>query len=525
MTYIAERDKLSRSPLYIVELDLDTKISSTGKEYLSQGEQPFGQEFWPCVQSVKWIPTRAKEEGGLGSFGDVTIKCKDFKVGAKGTYFGKLIASNPYYLNRLVKIHVGFFKSGDTFSFSNFKERRYFLKRIDGPDFNGNVTIQASDIMSRLAESETPTPTKGNLSASITSTATGDINIVTNEGFPTSGYCMIDDEIVFYNGLVSTTSITVISRGQGGTDAEAHDADAPARYIYNYNGNPIDAIVSLIEDHTAIVPSYLDDVGMDEERDTFFNGDIVDIWVKEPKKVSEIIDKIGAQNYLNIWWDDEGQKIRLKTLGPTLQETTEWNDEEHILNTSVNIKRDQRKILTAIWFYYGKINQAKGNDAENFENVYIAIDTALETALGEEKVKKIYADYIPSGGTGTAGKVTSRLISQNKLPLDLTLYVDSKDSDIMVGDAVNISTDLEVDANGDRNIVKMRVVERSEEENNRYRYRMIYSGLDSSAKYAKIGPNTLLNYTQESTANHYKYGWISDNSGKMSNGDDGYLIS
>jgi hypothetical protein len=527
VTYTSERDKLSRQPLYIVELDLDTKISSTGKEYLSQGEQPLGQEFWPCVQSIKWIPTRTKEDGGLGLFGDVVIKCKDFPcTTGNGTYFGRLIANNNYYLNRAVKIWVGFYRAGDTFSFSNFVERRYFLKAIDGPDEKGNVTIKANDILSRLKESQVPEATKGNLNASLDSSTTGTLNIQDNTGFPNAaGYCIIDDEIVAYSSTSGADSIVTTARGQGGTTAASHDADAPVRYIYHYNGHPTDAVKDLIENHTDIASSYIPTTDWTTEKNSYMSGYTVDIWVKEPTDVDKIIHKIGQQNYFNVFWDDEAQEIKLKTLGPTLNNTASWNDDEHILDERVSIKRDQRKILSEVWVFYGKLNQSKGNDAENFENVYIKIDSNVETGLGEVSVKKIFADYLPSSQTSVASTIAARLISQNKTPLELTFYVDAKDSDLEVGQAVNVTTGLIQGIAGDPVAKNMRIIERSEELGNRYKYKLICSGIDPGDRYARIGPNTLNDYISESDANRADYGFICNNSELMSNNDDPYLIA
>ena len=124
MSYSTDAAKVSREALNIVRLDLDTKISGT-YEYICDGiSPPSDPPIYPCVKSIEWIPTRTSQDGGLGYLGEVVITAEDFPwFDGVGTYFGRLIANNPYFLNRCVKIYSGFLSRGDTFSLSNFQER------------------------------------------------------------------------------------------------------------------------------------------------------------------------------------------------------------------------------------------------------------------------------------------------------------------------------------------------------------------------------------------------------------------
>lgn len=526
MTYDADRQALSRQELNIVELDFDTKITEGGTEYLCDGLVPNGQKFWPCVESIQWIPTRVSGSGGLGYFGEAVITCRDFNwPDGNGTYFGRLLASNPYYLNRILKIHVGFFERGDTFNFANFQERRYFVKKITGPDTKGRVKIEASDVLSQLKESTIPGVSAGNLNASITSSATGTINIQDNDGF-SSGYAIIDDEIVAYSGVSGADSIVITSRGQGGTTAEEHDADAPVRHIYQYSGNAVDCVRDIIENYSNIDhATYIPDADWDTERDTFLSSEDVDVWALEPTDIDEVIDKIGQQTYTSFWWQDDAQEIQVKAIGPPLTSVETWNDEDSILDTKVTIKRDQRKIITQVWVYYGKIDQSGNNSAENFEVIHINIDQDAEIGLGQPQIKKIFADYIPIAGSATASKIASRIVSQNSKPLEVTLQVDAKDSGRNVGDVVDLSTDLIQGTDGLPSTTKMRIIEKAQAANNRYNYKMVFSGIERGNRYFVIAPNGLPDYDSATQEQKDKYGWIADTGGKVGAADDDpYLI-
>lgn len=522
MSYSNGIRQLSRKQTNLIRLGMDNI-----DYWLCDGEPPTDQYYYACVNNIDWIPSRATIDGGLGYFGEIVLTCKDFNTGSAGTFFGKMLASNTYYLNRLLDIYVGYYERGDTFSLTNFQKRTYFLKRIDGPDQNGNVKIYASDIISRLKESEVPAATNGHLSVSITDSTTGTINITDNTGFSASGgYAIIDDEIVSYTGVSGSDSITGVVRAQGGTDAEAHDADAPARNIYtNLATNVVDVIRDLVEDFTDIDhATYLPDADWNTQRDNYLASEDVDLWVIEPTPVSEVIDKLAEDYFINVWWDDANQEIKLKANGPQLQSIVTWTDDANLLNTKITVKRDQKKVITSILYFFGKINQAEGDDAKNFDSVYVNTRTSIETALGEERIKKIYSYGVPSSGTGTASKVSGRLIDQNEVPIELTCFVDAKDSAVDIGDAVTIETDLIQDANGARLSTIMRVIEKAQRSGDRYYYKLIKTGQEVIDRYGAIGPNTLGEYTAASDIQKSNYAFISDNDPDLSNGDDPYLI-
>lgn len=521
MTYSDGLNQLARKQTILVKLTLDG-----GTYWLCDGEPPTDQHYYTCINSIDWVPTRAATNGGLGYFGEIVLKCSDFPFGSAGTYFGKLLADNTYYLNRIIDVYVGYFERGDTFNLSNFQKRTYFLKRIDGPNQNGGVSFYASDVVSRLKEAEVPAATDGNLNASITDSATGTINITDNTGFSaTGGFAIIDDEIVSYTGTSGADSITGVARAKGGTDAEAHDADAPVRDIYNNNANVVDVIRDLIEDFSDIDhATYLPDADWNTQKNDFLSSETVDLWVVEPTTIDKVIDKLAADCFVNVWWDDANQEIKLQALGPSLTPTVTWTDDNNILDSKITVKRDQKKVLTTVLYFFGKLNQAGGTSADNFESVYQNTRTSIETALGEERVKKIYSEVVPASGTSTASKVTGRLIDQNEIPIELTCLVDAKDSTVDIGDAITIETDLIQDTNGARLPTIMRVIEKAQRMNDRYFYKLVKTGQETGDRYGEIGPNSLGDYTAESAANTAKYAFISNNTPEMSNADDPYLI-
>ena len=100
----------------------------------------------------------------------------------------------------------------------------------------------------------------------------------------------------------------------------------------------------------------------------------------------------------------------------------------------------------------------------------------------------------------------------------------AKDSDLKVGQAVDIETDLIQDENGDQDVTTFRVISRDQIKDTVYKYTAVATGVDVGDRYKAIGPNTLTSYETESSANKETYAFICGNDGKMSDETDGYLI-
>lgn len=529
MSYSTDAAKLSREALNIVRLDLDTKISGT-YEYICDGVSPPNDPpIYPCVKSIEWIPTRTSQDGGLGYLGEVVITAEDFPwFDGVGTYFGRLIANNPYFLNRCVKIYSGFLSRGDTFSLSNFQERDYFIKDIVGPDNKGIVKIKAFDILSQTKEDTIPRSTNGYLGAALVAATTNtSIDVGNNDGFQASGYAIINDEIVSYTSSATANHITLGSRGQGGTTAADHASGDAIRHIEQYSGNITDVVKTIFDNHTDIDTStYISTADFDAEESAHLSSESIELWVVEPTSVDKVLNDICEQTFVMLFWDDVTQKIKLKAIGPTLTNAVEWNDDYHILEGSAAAKRPQKNIFSQCWVYYGRINK-KGSktDPQNYKSLYILVDNEIETGLGKPNIKRLFCPDLPDSASTTASKISSRFIKQRSNPVEFMWEVDTKDQESLeVGDLALITTDLMQGTDGLPQAINMRVIEKRAMKNNRWRYKAVFTGTELGSRYAVIAPNSVGDYTAASPSEKDTYGFIADTDDEMSNGDDPYLI-
>lgn len=534
MAFDTEKAKLSRQSFLIAKLELDTTISAGGSEYHCNGRAPLGQLFHSDIVDGGFdpTPTRMNPGSGLGFRGSVKIKFKDFNYGSAGTYWGRLLANNPFYLDRKLKIYTGFY-DGVTFDWANFKEKLYFIKKIQGPDSRGYVTITAHDPLTLLDgdQSLIPTTPDAKLGAAITSSQTGTIDITDNTGFSaTGGTADFDGEFVTYSGVSGVDSIVVTARGAFGSEAKSHSLNDPVSNCYGYNtSNVVDVIRDLIESYSPIDDAaYLPDTDWDTQRDEFLpNADAIGVYTAGTP-IKEEIEKLCEYYRLSVWWDDEDQQIKLVHIGPLASTTKRININEHILDVGEDVKRDPTKAVTETIVYYGRRDHSKDDDdPNNYSEWYVTPNATAETGHGKAKVKEIFAKNIPASGNSSASTLADRVNAQYEYgDIAYQFRLDIKDADLKVGDIVEAYTNKIQGTDGQPVPTSFIVVERDLIKGTVYQYRALRTGFALGSNYRRIAPDSLAAVTYSTATDEQKatYLFISDVLGKFSNNDDGHWI-
>ncbi len=527
-TYLDTAAYSNRAPVNVVKLLFDNVIADSGSEYFSDARVPLGQSWQPCVTSIQFSPSKITD-AGLGYRCSCVVTFQDFPhESGVGSYFGRLLASNQYYIDRKMEVYRGF--DHDSFSLSNCKKALYFIKKIEGPDERGQVKITAADVLTKLdgEEAQYPLPSYGILSTSITNSFTGSIDIGDNTNIGVNSFAIIDEEIVKITAKSGANLVTIGLRGQYGTTAAAHDANKPIRVIGTATGsNVIDFIYALFLYFTGInCSTYINLTEWHAVRDTYFALDTVYGTVTEPTPVKDIVTGICKQFNIAIFWDDEAQLIKIKALGPSLSAPTLIDYKQHILNAGHTISRDQTKAISQVWVYYGKINGSKGDEAANFADIYVYQDAGIEgsTGLGKPAIEKVFCSFVPDSGTATASKIASRISGQKKKGnIEFKFRVDVQDATYTLGDGVTISSDLYQGADGLPALTACMITERIRRDSY-VEYTAIATGVEIGARYATIAANSQADYTSATSDQKSKYGFIASNSNVMSNGDDSYQI-
>lgn len=529
MSYADKIASLTRRPLNVVKLGFDNPIDPSG-DYFCDYQNPLGQKFWPCVESIDYTPAKLVP-GSLGAFGSITIKLLNFPHGSSGTFFGKLLASNEYFLDRTLIHYAGFHDDGETFDWANFQERHFVIRSIKGPDANGVVTVTASDVLTALDSDQAVVPLEsyGELASSLAAATTGTVNIGDNTNFSASGgVCIINGkELALYSGISGADSIVLSSRSQFGTAAESSvDAGSPVRNCYFIdNENCIDALYALIDGFTEIDAStYINLTEWENERDTYLASDNVYKVITEPTAVKSVVRGICQDSHVSFWWEPSQQLIKVRAVGPDLGATAEINTSAHILKENHSIERDLSKAVTQVWVFYDKINQAESDEEKNFRKLNIVIDNAKETAYGFSKIEKVYASFVPAAGSSTATKIGQRKLSSFSIgEIIYKFRLDAKDSQLLVGQNVTITSVADEDSDGNPTARTCMVIERDQVDAGTYEYKAQSLGIDPGANYSIIAVDGTFDYLSGGSATPYAF--IADTATQlMSNGDPAYLI-
>lgn len=269
MSYDDVKQELGKTPIYIVELDLDycqntygvspcmasgaDKCFNTFKTcqdilHFNKGVKTYrfsslrvdglqqagdGPTF-PTLIDISMSPTKLEPSKGLGVRSSVKIKLQDhpwtdqgidpyvsersYNPDDKGSFWARFLARNPYWQNRPIRIKQGYLDSNGNYDENNMKTRLYIISQISGPDSKGTIQITGKDIL-KFADSERakiPLASEAVLFNDIDETATtfnisdptGQIKASYDSG---QVYAIIDEEVIEMtsvtgaNGLYSVT--------------------------------------------------------------------------------------------------------------------------------------------------------------------------------------------------------------------------------------------------------------------------------------------------------------------------------
>lgn len=587
MSYLDEAKKAGRKPVSIVELDLDTCSLSYGvspctasgaasascyntfstcqdtahyslstKTYrfmTADANIPIGENIIPCVKSVSYAPTRIKLGKGLGYRSSCTITLQDFQHHdrgidpyvesrtydvTQGTFFGKLLARNPYYNGRTIRIRTGYMNGG--YDTANFETREYIIEKIEGPDAKGNVNIIGKDVLKKIENERVKVPevSEGELSASLTVVATTFTLSPTGIGsnYPSSnGILKIGDEIVTYTTR-SSDVISGVTRGQYQTTAEEHDAGDGVQVCKKYdNENVVDIIYDILVNYadidTAFIP-YNDNPADPDEWD-----DAKSLWlaaknfstlIAVPTGAQTLIEELSEQGLLVIWWDEEQQKIKLKPIAPPTYDEPihEIYDDTVIAMDTAKLNAKDEERYSQIWAYYLPIKWAEVSNEEDFKRVYVSADLGKEgdNEYGDSRKKVVFSRWFST--ENEAREFTNRYLNGTKYtPSEIYFRTDAKDSSLNIGDYINVTTRARQDVTGAKARFQYCIMQKKWTKPGHELEFLACQSWFQFIRYAAIAADGTPDYIAADSATKMRYGFIAfDSTGKMSNGDEPYLI-
>lgn len=500
----------------------------------------------PTLRSVTITPTEIQYQG-MGKRATISVTLQDetsTDVGIdpyvsgrtytpvdQGTYWGKLLARNPFYENRPLRYKIGF--KDDEDNDWKFETREYIIDKISGPDANGKVTITGKDVL-KLADdkrSQAPVSNTGELLADINDSvlaATLTPAGVGNLEYPTSGTMRIGNECMTYTR--SGDALTFIARGTDGTTADDHSAGDPAQDCLRITNQRVDDILNLLLGTFANVDTrFLDTTQWAAEVDEWLVANLYTTLITQPTGVNELLTELITQGLFYVWYDEVEKKILMKAIAPQRDAVTTLTDDNNIIIDTMKVTEDEKRRLSQVWVVYDIIDPTGDIDkTTNFKKLNVTIDQDAESSdeYGDKRVKRIFSRWMTADDAGIATMLGARTLSKfRETPKTITFKLDVADTEnLWTGADANLITKSLQDFEGASSSRPVEVLSVKQEKGGAM-YTYMCEETQFEGRYAYIAPNTVTDpYSSASEADKEAYGFICFNTGLFLDGTEAYKI-
>ncbi len=377
---------------------------------------------------------------GAAQFNGVGYNPKDF-----GTYWTRRKAQWPHFAGRPLRQVDAYIEDGVLTVEST---RHFIITEIDGPDDNGNVTIEGKDVLALADDKKAlaPLPSRGKIDKALLNTGVDTFNLTPagiGAEYPSSGFATIGSEIVSYTRSVDV--ITLTGRALRGSTGAAHSiGDTFQVALVVDSVRPEDFIYDLLVNYAKVPAPFCPLVTKwRPELVRWMATTLLETTITRPTGVAQLLGELSDLG-ISIWWDDIAQEIGVATTHPVY--------DEQIIDASddLNIKairqetRDEDRI-TQIHFYTKQTDPTKDyKDKSNYDQISVIVDTDAElaNAYNDTKVREVFCRFLNNGATSIARIQSLRLLNRfNTTPVDYIITFDSID-----GNPINLTEVLRVNS-------------------------------------------------------------------------------
>lgn len=484
MTYDVNVKKYNRIPVAFIELDVDfcalrsgvgactatqtgddkcyntyascndaANFDKTVKTYrfCEQNSQlPVGLSAIPLIKNITFASQQITPNKGLGIRGSVSVSFfdgawpdteidpyfRERSAPSTGTFWGKFLARNPYYENRILRVRRGYLTTG--FNIDDCLDSVYVIDQLNGISKSDDVSIVAKDML-KLADDKKalfPAPSNGRLSADISNSATSFTLSPSGVGsqYKTSGKCAISGELMSYTRSGDTFTVT---RGVSNTTAEAHTAEDTVQEVGIFVNEKIqDVVYELFTSYAEISTDYIDKDQWDDEANNYLAG----VWsaeIPEPTGINTLVGELTEQANFRVWWDEIEQTIPFRAVKPLPEDLPVLTDNINFLDNSVDVKRDTNQRISTVLIYFAqKKPTEKLDDQKNYE-LRVAtpnVDAISANKYGTNVIKKIYSRWLKKTSQGRANALADAILKSFADPPRIIEFSLSPALQLKVGD-------------------------------------------------------------------------------------------
>jgi hypothetical protein len=483
----------------------------------------------PSISGITMEPARLDPSKGLGVRATTTINLRDhphndrgidkyvatrpYDPLSQGTFWGRLLARNPYYEGRALRIYTGYLADDGSIDAANFTCQAFVLQKIDGPDAAGKITISAKDVLTLTDDSRVQFPAVSNakLLADITDTATSFVLVANGAdkldapAYPASnGYVTIDSEVIYYSshtsavsgggGFISTFTVAPSGRGSKSTDAAAHTASSKVQNTIAYLSKPPRDVLTDLFTAAGVSSGYLDLTGWDAEIAQWLQGKVVSRVLSKPTGVRSLILELTESIGIYLWWDTRLQKVKMRAFRPSFPEDIiDLTDNANLIAGTVSRQVEFDKRITQVWVYFDALKPAEDpSKPEDFRQLYVAADgdAPKPEQYQSARVRTIFARWLNSNDAAFAAQLANRTLSAYRdPPVTVKIGLDPKDGAIWTGSDVQVISRLFQNEDGSPEPTLLRITEaRDSIEGKPLTFTAQTTGYKK--RYARIAPGT-----------------------------------
>jgi hypothetical protein len=463
-----------------------TNFANTLKTYRfcsDVSELPFGDGERPYITSVSQLPTEIKSS--LAVKGRVKVKLTDepdTDIGIdpyvsertnSGTYFKKLLARNPNFKGKPMRVYEGFLGLTQ----AEYEQRFNGVVTDFQFDGRGGVQIEAVDFLRDLKKVQIPPRFDINLASDITSAVTtatftgDDVDKLGGSSLTTARYFRVEDEAFSYqtsNYDSTSKTLSGLVRGFKNTSADEHSENDRVQVISHYKGHPIDIMLDLLTNsNTADSPGaglttvQVDTTAFEYWRDWFGTATAevtVEGFIDEEMDVEEAyFDLVNLMNSKS--WVGEDLKITMRRNVPNNPGRTypKLSDEANIVLDSDGINTNDGSRYTRGFLLWDLKLTGDVKKGEDYSQRNVHIDGVAEsTNFYGEVINNVEGTRFVRVGTINFD-VTNQFVNnsiQRKMAIHskaqpiLQIETEYKDSNLKTGEYVRINTDALVGVDG-----------------------------------------------------------------------------
>lgn len=533
------------------------KTTKTIKFITPTASSPKSDVYFPALTSVSAFSTSVNigganpNLGALGKRGKVSVNLKDFAYhdrfldkyqservdgtaqtdeggydpATRGSFFTKLKSRFPFYAGRPLRVIDGYVDGG---VLTVLQTRHFIITNIVGPNDNGNVTIEAKDVLT-LAEKKSataPLASRGELAVDIPIGATSFALEPSGIGstYPASGTAVIGSEVVTYTR--SGDTITLTGRGLFNTEETTHkDGDTFQQCVTYTNALINEVVEDLLTNYTDVPAEFLPTAAWATEVTRWAPTLQLNTVITEPTPVAELLGELAVLG-VSIWWDDVNQQIRIAVTKPIDLNQTVYNlSDNNSIKQITQEDRDEDR-LTQVHFYTVQANPTAGaKDKSNYDRIRVTVDTEAEQAnsYNDTRIREIFCRWLNIGNNTSERLRSRRLLNKfNASPKQFKIKLDAKDIAIGLTDILYVESRVITDETGKPVPTYLEVTQKSEpiagHEVNIVAQSYLYEG-----KYGYIMPNTANPYGTATEQEKLSGCYISDAAGVIFT-DDPYVI-